>query len=78
MPWGSKAANSLDITSEDLKYLRDIAERDVINRFTTAEIKVEMNNNNTINSDTDLDGIVDYLVNGVSDAMEIVAEGVPA
>ena len=74
----SKAANSLDITSEDLKYLRDIAERDVINRFTTAEIKVEMNNNNTINSDTDLDGIVDYLVNGVSDAMEIVAEGVPA
>lgn len=73
-----KAADNLDITSEDLKYLRDIAERDVINRFTTAEIKVEMNNNNTINSDTDIDGIVDYLVNGVSDAMEIVAEGVPA
>lgn len=73
-----KMVDSLDISSEDLKYLRDIAERDVINRFTTAEIKVEMTNNNNISSDTDLDGIVDYLVNGVSDAMAIAAEGVPA
>lgn len=68
--------DSMDITSEDLKYLRDIAERDVINRFTTAEIKVEMTNNNTVSSDADLDGIVDYLVTGVNEAMEKAAEGV--
>ena len=71
-----KTADALEITNEDLKYLRDIAERDVINRFTTAEIKVDMTNNNTINKDLDLDGVVDYLATGVNDAMERAAEGV--
>ena len=69
-------ADSMEITSEDLKYLRDIAETEVINRFTTAEIKVEMTNNNNISSDMDLDGMVDYLANGVNEAMEKAAEGV--
>ena len=71
-----KTADALDITNEDLKYMRDIAERDVINRFTTAEIKVDMTNNNTINKGMDLDGVVDYLANGVNEAMEKAAEGV--
>ena len=69
-------ADSIEIAEEDLKYLRDLAERDVVNRFTTAEIKVEMTNNNNISSDMDLDGIVDYLATGVNDAMEKAAEGV--
>ena len=71
-----KMAGSMEITNEELKYLRDIAERDVVNRFTTAEIKVEMSNNNTISSEMDLDGIVNYLVMGVNVAMEKAAEGV--
>lgn len=71
-----KAADSLDITSEDLKYLRDIAETEAVNKFTTAEIRVEMTNNNNISSDMDLDGVVDYLTNGVNEAMEKAAEGV--
>lgn len=69
-------ADSMDITSEDLKYLRDIAETEVVNRFTTAEIKVEMTNNNNVSSDMDLDSMVDYLANGVNEAMEKAAEGV--
>lgn len=69
-------ADSLEITSEDLKYLRDIAERDIVNRFTTAEIKVDMTNNNNISGNMDLDGVVDYLVVGVNEAMEKAAEGV--
>ena len=68
---------SLDITNENLKYLRDLAEQETINRFTTAEIKVEMGGvNNTVNQNTDLDGVIDYMVTGVQEAMERVAEGV--
>ncbi len=67
---------SMEITSEDLKYLRDIAETEAVNRFTTAEIKVEMTNHNNVSSDMDLDGMVDYLANGVNEAMEKAAEGV--
>lgn len=69
-------ADAMDVTSEDLKYLRDLAETEVINRFTTAEIKIDMTNNNSISSNMDLDGVVDYLVTSVNDAMEKAAEGV--
>ena len=71
-----KAADSLDITNEDLQYLRDIAERDVINRFTTAEIKVDMKNNNNISSSTDLDGLISDLTDKVTGALSMAAEGV--
>lgn len=69
-------SNKMDMAEEDLKYLRDIAERDVINRFTTAEIKVEMNNSNNISSEVDLDGIFSSLTDGVGEALEKAAEGV--
>ena len=70
--------DTLDITSEDLKYLRDIAEMETVNRFTTAEIKVEMTNNNKVENNMDLDGIVDYLTTGVNEALKQAAEGVHA
>lgn len=69
-------ADSLEITEDELKYLRDIAEQETINRFTTAEIKLDMTNNNKISSDTDVDGMISYMVTGVRDAMQMVAEGV--
>ena len=69
-------ANSLDISNEQLKYLRDIAERDTVNRFTTAKIKVDMTNHNNVNSGMDLDGIVNGLALAVEDAMSKAAEGV--
>lgn len=69
--------DSLDVTSEELKYLRDLAERDVINRFTTAEIHVDMGGiTNNVSNNNDLDGIINYLVEGVETAMEETAEGV--
>lgn len=72
----SAIKDSVDITDEDLKYLRDIAEREAINRFTTAEIKLDMTNNNNVSSDADLDGIVDGMTTKVLEALEAVREGV--
>lgn len=59
-----------------LKYLRDIAEQEAINRFTTAEIKVDMSGmSNTVHNTNDLDGIVDGLTTRVLQAMEVVRDG---
>lgn len=69
-------ADSLDITNEDLKYLRDIAEQEAINRFTTAEIRIEQTNNNNVSSGMDLDGVVSGLTDVVNEAVDIIAEGV--
>lgn len=71
-----RTADELSITNEDLKYLRDIAEAEFVNKFTTAEIKIEQHNNNNISSDSDLDGIVDGLTSMVYSSMEMAAEGV--
>ena len=69
--------NSLDITDEDLKYLRDIAEQEVINRFTTAEVKIDMSGmNNNISNGMDLDGVVSIMAEGVAEAIDTAAEGV--
>lgn len=70
-----KMKDKMDITDEDLKYLRDIAEQEVINRFTTAEVKVDMNNHNTINNDMDIDSIIHHLGSGVFEGLQTVAEG---
>ena len=69
-------ADALDIAEEDLAYLRVIAEREAINRFTTAEIKVEQHNENHISKDADLDGIMDAWANDFAEKLEVSEEGV--
>ena len=71
-----KMADSMEITQEDLKYLRDIAEQEVINRFTTAEIAIEQTNYNTVSGKMDLDGVIGSLTDAVNEAIDIIAEGV--
>ena len=68
-------ADSIELTKEDLEYLRELAEMEAINRFTTAEIKVDMSNYNTISGDNDLDGLVVKLSEKIEEEMHIVAEG---
>ena len=69
-------ADALDYTEEDLRYLRDIAEREAINRYTTAQITVEQTNHNNISGDTDLDGIMDAWANDFAERLDISEEGV--
>lgn len=69
-------SQSMEISEEDLKYLRDAAELEVINKFTTSSIKVNMTNNNAINNNMDLDGIVSHLENSIYESMSTAAEGV--
>ena len=70
-------ADSVSATEDVIKYLREIAERDVINRFTTAEIRVDMSGmSNNITNGLDIDGVIDHMAAGASEALEIAAEGV--
>lgn len=73
----SSAASSLKSVDEDLKYLRDLAEQEAVNRFTTAEVKIDMTGmTNRIDSDVDLDGVLTVLTEGFAEALETAAEGV--
>lgn len=71
-----KMADAMEITGEELKYLRDIAEQEAINRFTTAEINIQQTNHNTINNGMDLDGVLSGLDDALGEAIEIATEGV--
>ena len=71
-----KIADGMEITEEDLKYLRDIAEQEAVNRFTTAEITIEQTNHNTVSGKMDLDGIVSGLTDAANEAVDRIAEGV--
>lgn len=67
--------DAMEITGEDLKYMRDLADQEVVNRFTTAELNIKFTSNNNIKSDMDLDGVVRHLEDRVQEAMEAAAEG---
>lgn len=69
--------DSLDINNEDIKYLKDIAERDYINRFTTAENKVVIENiSNSVSEAQDLDGMIDYLTEKLVEQVAMSASGI--
>lgn len=70
-------ADSMAVTEEEMKYLRDIAEQETVNRFTTAEVHVDMSGmQNTVNNNGDLDGFVSGLTDAVNEAVDIITEGV--
>ena len=72
-------AKSLEVSGEELEYLRDIAERDAITRFTTAEVKIDMTGmTNKIDGGADLDGVIRELTDGFTEALVTAAEGVHA
>ena len=65
----------MDIMDEDLKYMRDAAEQEVINRFTLAELKVDVKNNNTLTKKTDFDDMGRALAAFTGEFLASAAEG---
>ena len=72
------AVDALSTSAEELAYLRDIAEREAVNRFTTAEVRVEQTISNNISNSADLDGVISTLTDGFTEALMTAAEGVHA
>lgn len=68
-------ADNMDLLDEDLKYMRDSAEQEIINRFTLAELKLDVNNNNTLTQKTDFDDMVNYIANLTGEVLNVAAEG---
>lgn len=68
-------ADSMDLMEEDLKYMRDAAEQEIINRFTLAELKVDVNNHNTLKTQTDFDDVNRMLGDVTAEILEAAAEG---
>ena len=73
-----KIADSMELTQEDLEYLRDVANMEWKKEFTTATIQVDMSNYNTVNGDSDIDGIVTRLADKLYEELDMVANGVYA
>jgi len=69
-----KLADSVNMAADDLKYLKDLAEREAINRYTTGNVKIDVKNDNHINNDMDIDGIIDRFAEKLEEAVDMVAE----
>jgi uncharacterized protein YdcH (DUF465 family) len=72
-------ADAMEITTEELKYLRDIAEREAINRYTTAEVNIDMSGmKNTLNNNSDVDGFINQITFAINETIKSNAQGVHA
>lgn len=71
-----KTADALNKPNEELKFLREIGEREAVYRLSTNNVKLDMTNNNTVNSELDLDAMTEAFANKLRNAMNNMAEGV--
>jgi len=71
-----KMADKMDDMDEDMKYLRDIAEKEYVNKFTIAEVKIDMTNYNDISEQVDAEDFMDRLGERIAEHVHTAAEGV--
>lgn len=69
-------ADNTSMSSEDIKFLRAMAENRVITRMNLMNVNITNNNEMTVNNDRDLDGVVDYITNSLNEALNNGARGV--
>ncbi len=69
-------ADSISMTDAEIKQLREMAERDVMVSWQQQTFNVHVNNDNTINNGTDIDGMTSDIVTALRQAMEMDREGV--
>ena len=68
---------AMEISDEDLKYLREAAEQEAINQYTTATVQIDMGGvSNNISNGMDLDGVMTFMTDGLLEAMAAGAEAV--
>lgn len=73
----AETAKALSTSAADLKLIRELAERQAINKFTTATIKVDMAGmTNQITGTRDIDGIMNVFTEKLKTALITSAEGV--
>lgn len=71
-----RMADSLDLLEEDIKDMR-YATQEQINKYTNAKVTIEVGGiNNTISSDTDVDGVMSKIVEALQEGMSNGAEAV--
>ena len=70
----SSISDSVATTSENIEYLKDMAEEQIINRYTNS-VNVEMINHNNINSDLDIDDVTEHLRSTIEQGLNSNAGG---
>lgn len=71
-----RMADSLDLLEEDIKDMR-YATQEQINKYTNAKVTIDVGGiNNTISSDTDVDGVMSKIVEALQEGMSNGAEAV--
>ncbi len=71
----ARMADTMDALDEEIKYMRDAAEQEAINRFTLAELKIDLTNNNTLKTETDFDRMNGMLNDLTDEILSTAAEG---
>lgn len=71
-----KIADNMSVLDDTLAYMVDIAEREAVNRFTTAEITIEQHNNNNISSTMDIDDVMSKWNESFTEVLQTASEGV--
>lgn len=70
----SSISDSVATTSENIEYLKDMAEEQIINRYTNS-VNVEMINHNNISNDLDIDDVTEHLRSTIEQGLNSNAGG---